>query len=252
MIVVDRLSKSFKTRKGTQQVLREVSFTAPDGEVFGLLGPNGAGKTTTLRCIATLIRPDSGTVSVGGLDVGRESRAVRDGIGFLTGDMKLTGQLSSRQMLRFFGELNHMEKREVGQRIGSLSEKLDMEDFLDKPIALLSSGMVQKTSIAVSLIHNPHTIIFDEPTSNLDVLSSKVVVDFLRASRNEGKCVILSTHMLSEAERLCDRIGIMHQGRLLCCAHRDELLEQYHCANLEDLFFNLVRGGEETACSGMH
>jgi len=240
MIIVEKLTKSFRARKGTKQVLDDVSFTAYDGEVFGLLGPNGAGKTTTLRSIATLLKPDSGSITVNGFDVSKEGRAVRNRIGFLTGDMKLAGNLSSREMLKFYGELNHMDPDLIKERTAQLSAELGMEDFLDRSIAKLSAGMTQKTSIAVSILHNPEIIIFDEPTSNLDVLAVKVVADFIRNSRDAGRCVILSTHVLSEAERLCDRVGIIHQGRLLCSGKHQELLEQYGKKNLEDLFFHLV------------
>jgi sodium transport system ATP-binding protein len=245
MISVERLSKSFKGRKGVKQVLDDVSFEAFDGEVFGLLGPNGAGKTTTLRSIATLLQPDSGKVSVDGFDVTKDGRAVRNRIGFLTGDMKLAGNLSSREMLRFYGELNHMAHSQIEARIDRLSTDLGMEEFLDRPISKLSAGMTQKTSIAVSILHDPQVIVFDEPTSNLDVLAVKVVADFIRESKASGKCVVLSTHVLSEAERLCDRVGILHQGKLLCSGKHDELLERYGQKNLEDLFFHLVFQGSE-------
>lgn len=240
MIRIDSLSKSFNFRHGEKKVLDNVSFEAFDGEVFGLLGPNGAGKTTALRTIATLLKPDNGTVVVDGYDVVEQGRAVRNRIGFLTGDMKLTGQLTSREMLRFFGALNHMDRRAVDERIDSLSEELDMVGFLDRPIAKLSSGMAQKTSIAVSILHDPKVIVFDEPTSNLDVLAVKVVADFIRRSRDEGRCVVLSTHVLSEAQRLCDRIGILHEGRLLCTGPRDDLLRAHDAGDLEELFFRLV------------
>jgi sodium transport system ATP-binding protein len=245
MISIERLSKSFKGRKGVKKVLDNVSFEAFDGEVFGLLGPNGAGKTTTLRTIATLLQPDSGKVSVDGFDVTKEGRAVRNRIGFLTGDMKLAGNLSSREMLRFYGELNHMPSSQVEARILQLSADLGMDDFLDRPISKLSAGMTQKTSIAVSILHDPQVIVFDEPTSNLDVLAVKVVADFIRESKARGKCVVLSTHVLSEAERLCDRVGILHQGQLLCRGSHDELLAQYGQKSLEDLFFHLVSKGSE-------
>jgi sodium transport system ATP-binding protein len=245
MISVERLSKSFKGRKGVKKVLDNVSFEAFDGEVFGLLGPNGAGKTTTLRSIATLLQPDSGNVSVDGFDVTKDGRAVRNRIGFLTGDMKLAGNLSSREMLRFYGELNHMDPSFAETRIKQLSAELGMDDFLDRPISKLSAGMTQKTSIAVSILHDPKVIIFDEPTSNLDVLAVKVVADFIRKSKASGKCVVLSTHVLSEAERLCDRVGILHQGQLLCSGKHDELLERFGQKSLEDLFFHLVFQGSE-------
>lgn len=241
MVELQNVSKSFRSRKGRKQVLKDISFTASPGEVFGLLGPNGAGKTTTLRIIATLLRADTGTVLVNGLSTADQGRAVRDSIGLLTGDMKLSGNLSPREMLKFFGDLNHIPRKEVEKRITELSNYLDMKEFLDKQIDKLSSGMKQKTSIAVSLIHDPDIIIFDEPTSNLDVLAVKFVVDFLRDAARDGKTVILSTHVLSEAEKLCSRIGIILEGELLINGTQQEILTAGNADTLENLFFKLAR-----------
>ncbi len=243
MIVVENLSKSFTSRKVVTPVLDSISFTAHDGEVFGLLGPNGAGKTTALRTIATLLKPDSGSVTVDTFDSQRDSRAVRDGMGFLTSEMKLTGHLSGREMLQFFGALNHMGKVTIANRIEELSQSFAMGSYLDVPLAKLSSGMKQKISIAVSLIHEPQNIVFDEPTSNLDVLAVKVVSDFIRESKAAGKCVVLSTHILSDAQRLCDRIAILHRGKILCEGPLTTLLDDSGAKDLEDLFFKLISEG---------
>lgn len=240
MIEINNLQKSFLQRSGRKQVIKSISCTANDGEVYGLLGPNGAGKTTTLRTIATLLRPDSGFVHVDGHDVVTEGRIVRDSIGFLTGEMRLAGHLSCREMLKFFGRLNHMKPSEIEERTRTLTHDFAMEAFIDRPIAKLSSGMTQKVALAVSIVHAPHNIIFDEPTSSLDVLAVKVVSDFIRAAKNSGKCVVLSTHVLGEAQRLCDRIGIIHDGQLLCEGKVDELLSMHNVPDLETLFFSLV------------
>ena len=241
MVIVDDIHKTFASRKKRQEVLKGISFTANPGEIYGLLGPNGAGKTTTLRIIATLLKPDQGQVSVCDLEVGKDDRKIRDRIGLLTGDMKLSGNLSPREMLQFFADLNHLEKEFATARIDELANYLDMKDFLDKPIEKLSSGMKQKTSIAVSIIHDPEVIIFDEPTSSLDVLSVKVVVDFLQDAKRKGKTVILSTHVLSEADRLCDRIGIILGGELIINGTTKEILTQYGEQNLEDVFFAIAK-----------
>lgn len=241
MVIVDDIHKTFASRKKRQEVLKGISFTARPGEIYGLLGPNGAGKTTTLRIIATLLKPDRGQVSVSELKVGKDDRKIRDRIGLLTGDMKLSGNLSPREMLQFFADLNHLEKDHAAARIEELSTYLDMKDFLDRPIEKLSSGMKQKTSIAVSIIHDPEVIIFDEPTSSLDVLSVKVVVDFLHDAKRRGKTVILSTHVLSEADRLCDRIGIILGGELIINGTTKEILAQYGEQNLEDVFFTIAK-----------
>lgn len=240
MIVIDGLHKSYKVRSGLKHVLKGITCTAHDGEIYGLLGPNGAGKTTTLRTIATLLKPDRGSVRVDGHDVVSEGRVVRDRIGFLTGEMKLAGQLSCRELLQFFGRLNHMSSAAITRRTGTLARDFDMEDYLDVPIAKLSSGMTQKVGLAVSIVHEPRNIIFDEPTSSLDVLAVKVISDFLRAAKNNGKCVVLSTHVLADAQRLCDRVGIIYDGELLCEGTVDELLSSHGVPDIETLFFSLV------------
>ncbi|WP_422481610.1 ABC transporter ATP-binding protein [Pleomorphochaeta sp. DL1XJH-081] len=240
MIVIDGLHKSYKIRSGKKHVLKGITCTARDGEIYGLLGPNGAGKTTTLRTIATLLKPDSGTVRVDGHDVVTEGRVVRDRIGFLTGEMKLAGQLSCRELLRYFGRLNHMSAATIAKRTEELAADFDMINYLDMPIAKLSSGMTQKVGLAVSIVHEPRNIIFDEPTSSLDVLAVKVISDFLRSAKRNGKCVVLSTHVLADAQRLCDRVGIIYDGELLCEGTVDDLLSTHKVPDIETLFFSLV------------
>lgn len=241
MVVVEQVYKSFRLKGVRKEVLHNISFRAENGEVLGLLGPNGAGKTTTLRIIATLLKADSGTVMLDNLDVATQGAAVRNRIGFLTGDMKLSGHLNSREVLSYFGALNHMEAPLLKRRINQLTSELEMESYLDVPIAKLSAGMAQKTSIALSLLHDPKVIIFDEPTSNLDVLAVKVVSDFIRRAKDEDKCIILSTHILSEAERLCDKVAIIHEGEILDWGNQEELLKRHQTSSLEDLFFHLVQ-----------
>lgn len=240
MVEVQNVSKSFDSRKKRVVALDDVSFTAPTGRIYGLLGPNGAGKTTTLRCIATLLRADRGTIVVDGLDAAKEPRKVRDRVGFLTGDMRLSGTLTPRMMMRFFGELNHMDRAAIASRTEELAGYLGMGDFLDKALEKLSTGMKQKAAIALSLLHDPQVIIFDEPTSGLDLLAAKTVVDFLRDSRDRGKTVILSTHIMSEAEKLCDTVGILLGGRLAAEGTQEELRERFGRPSLEDVFFHLA------------
>jgi sodium transport system ATP-binding protein len=240
MIEVQGLYKSFKNKRKKVEVLKDISFIAEPGKIFGLLGPNGAGKTTTLRTIATLLKPDKGNISVDGLNVQKKPRKVRDKIGFLTSDMKLSGNLSPRELLKFFGELNHLSMNKIKERTEELSEYLDMKSYLDKPIVKLSTGMKQKASLAVSLIHDPEIIIFDEPTNGLDILASKVVVDFIYDSKKSGKTVVLSTHIMSEAEKLCDDIGIILEGQLEEHGNMKEIMEKYDTDKLEDVFFNIA------------
>jgi sodium transport system ATP-binding protein len=240
MIEVQGLYKSFKNKRKKVDVLKDISFKAEPGKIFGLLGPNGAGKTTTLRTIATLLKPDKGNITVDGLNVQKKPRKVRDKIGFLTSDMKLSGNLSPRELLKFFGELNHLSANKIKERTEELAEYLDMKSYLDKPIVKLSTGMKQKASLAVSLIHDPEIIIFDEPTNGLDILASKVVVDFIYDSKKSGKTVVLSTHIMSEAEKLCDDIGIILEGELEEQGNMKEIMDKHNTDKLEDVFFNIA------------
>ena len=240
MIEVQGLYKSFKNKRKKVEVLKDINFKAEPGKIFGLLGPNGAGKTTTLRTIATLLKPDKGQITVDGLNVQKKPRQVRDKIGFLTSDMKLSGNLSPRELLKFFGELNHLNTKKIKDRTEELAEYLDMKSYLDKPVVKLSTGMKQKASLAVSLIHDPEIIIFDEPTNGLDILASKVVVDFIYDSKKAGKTVVLSTHIMSEAEKLCDDIGIILDGELEEQGNMTKIMENYSTNKLEDVFFTIA------------
>jgi len=241
MIEVQSLTKEFDAKGKKTIAVKSISFKAEPGRIYGLLGPNGAGKTTTLRCIATLLRPTAGRATVEGMDVTEKPREVRDRIGFLTGDMKLSGNLSPRELLRFFGQLNHLDQKTISERTAWLSGYLGMDEFLDRSVAKLSTGMTQKATIAVSLIHDPNIIMFDEPTSGLDILAAKTVVDFLNDSKKKGKTVILSTHIMSEAEKLCDTIGILLNGELVAEGSQEELIERYQKPNLEEVFFSLAK-----------
>lgn len=241
MIHVTGLTKTFRSRSGPNEVLRGLDFTVRPGEIYGLLGPNGAGKTTAMRCVATLLKPDSGTILVDGTDTREKPRDVRKSLGFLTGDMKLAGNLSPRRLLRFFGELNHLDGDLIDQRTDELAGYLDMRDYLDRPVEKLSTGMKQKAAIAVALIHDPSVIMFDEPTNGLDILAAKAVVDFLNDYRSRGKTILLSTHIMAEAEKLCDRIGILLGGVLAAQGTRDELMAIRGTPNLEEAFFQLAR-----------
>ena len=241
MVEVKNLTKAYERRRKRVEAVKGISFAVSPGSIYGLIGPNGAGKTTTLRTIATLLRPDSGSVAVNGHDTVTDAREVRNAIGFLTSDMKLSGQLSPRELLRFFGDLNHLERERTAARIDALAAELEMGEFLDRPVAKLSTGMKQKAAIAVSIIHDPDVVIFDEPTAGLDIVAAKIVVDFLKASRRKGKTVILSTHVIQEAERLCDSLGILVAGQLLEQGSRDEILARHKAASVEEVFFSLYR-----------
>ncbi|MBD3381216.1 MAG: ATP-binding cassette domain-containing protein [candidate division Zixibacteria bacterium] len=241
MIEAQNLAKVFKDKKrGEVRAVDDVSFNCNDGEVFGLLGPNGAGKTTTLRMLSTAIKPTSGKALVDGIDVTKNPREVRTRIGFLSGNTGLYARLTAREMVAYFGSLYGLSKAEIKTRIDKLFTLLDMHDFADSRNEKLSTGMKQKVSIARSVLHDPPVMVFDEPTSGLDVMSSRSIVDFIRQCREDGKCVIFSTHIMSEATRLCDRIAVIHKGRLYFQGTADEMLKQTGQDNLEDAFMKIV------------
>jgi sodium transport system ATP-binding protein len=241
MIEAKELCKEFKDKKrGVVKAADHVSFSCKTGEVFGLLGPNGAGKTTTLRMLSTAIRPTSGTAIINGFDVVAEPEKVRSQIGFLSGNTGLYGRLTGRETVTYFGKLYGMQKEQIEKRIEELFAILDMQSFADTRADKLSSGMKQKVSIARSVVHNPMVMVFDEPTTGLDVMSSRTIVEFIRSCRDQGKCVIFSTHIMSEAMRLCDRVAIIHNGRIYREGTVRTLLDQTGLDNLEDAFIKIV------------
>lgn len=240
MIQVDNLYKSFRQKQGRKEVLKGLSFTARPGEVFCLLGANGSGKTTTLQTIATLLKPDEGRVLIEGMDGMKKGREVRSILGFLTGEMRLSGSLSGREWLTFFGRLNKMDQTAIKDKIDLLSDHLNMEEFINRPVDKLSTGMKQKISIAISQIHDPRIVLLDEPTNGLDIMASRIVLDYIKECRSGGKTIILCTHIMSEAEKLGDRIGILMNGRLAAEGTLDEILEKSGESSLEDLFFRLA------------
>jgi len=241
MIQAEKLTKIFKDKKrGEIKAVDQVSFTCEPGVVYGLLGPNGAGKTTTLRMLSTALRPTSGTAIINGVDVAKEPQKVRSQIGFLSGDTGLYGRLSPREMVRYFGKLYGMSKSAIEERTEKLFGMLDMHDFADARNEKLSSGMKQKVSIARSVVHDPPSMIFDEPTTGLDVMSSRTIVQFIRRCCDEGKTVIFSTHIMSEAMRLCDKVGIIHEGKLYAEGSVHQLLEKTGTDNLESAFIKIV------------
>ena len=242
---VYRLSKrqmqQMKTKKNIKRAVDGISLTAKEGEIYGLLGPNGAGKTTTLRCVATLLKPTEGFINVCGFDTIKQSEQVRDCIGFLTNEIKLDPQFSPRYMFEFFGKLHGLEAKQIEQRRKELFSYFEIEAFQDKKIEELSTGMKQKAAIAVSLVHDPKVIIFDEPTSGLDIVTARNVTDYLKLLKQHGKLVIISTHIMSEAEKLCDRIGIIINGKKAAEGTLTQLLQQTKTSDLEDAFFELYK-----------
>lgn len=255
MIKIDNLTKIYKltkrqmqeqkTKKNMKIAVEQVSFQANDGEIFGLLGPNGAGKTTTLRCIATLLKPTQGNIEVNGYDVVEQGNEVRSEIAFLTNEVKLDEHFSARYLFYFFGRLRGMEEKQIDARREELFTYFGITEFQDKKLEELSTGMKQKVSIAVSLVHDPRVIIFDEPTNGLDIITARAVTDYLRELRKKGKLVLVSTHIMSEAQRLCDRLAMIIDGRCVFEGSLQEALDENHTTDLEDAFFEIYKRTKE-------
>ena len=251
MIEAHNLTKTFKDKKrGVITAVDHVSFTCRPGQVYGLLGANGAGKTTTLRLLATLLRPTSGTARLAGHDTLAAAGAVRANVGFLAASTALYGRLTAREMITYFGRLNGMAPAAIKARLQQLADELDMHEFLDRRCEKFSTGMKQKTSIARTLIHDPAVMIFDEPTLGLDVMTARTIVKFVRDCRNRGKTVIYSTHVMSEVEKLCDTIGIIHGGRLVAEGTLAGLRQRYGEQDMEEIFVKAV-GGEAALIAAM-
>lgn len=247
MIEARNLTKIFRDKKrGEVRAADDVSFRVQQGRIYGLLGANGAGKTTTLRLLATLLQPTTSTATVAGFDVTTAPEKVRAHVGFLAASTALYGRLTAREMITYFGRLNGMTDTAIGARIAQLAAELDMHEFLDRRCDKFSTGMKQKTSIARTLVHDPAVMIFDEPTLGLDVMTARAIVKFVRDCKVRGKTVIYSTHVMSEVEKLCDTIGIIHGGKLLAEGTLAELRARYAEQDLEEIFVKIA-GMKETA-----
>ena len=255
ILKVEGLSKTFTLSRKQQKIERttskrktavdQLTFSAYRGEIFGLLGPNGAGKTTTLRMLSTLIRPDEGDAMLDGCSVVREPEKVRGKIGFLTSELKLEDFFTPNYLFDFFSRLHGVEEATMRERKEKMFSRFGIDKFAEVKVANLSTGMKQKLSLVISLVHDPEIIIFDEPTNGLDVLTARTVTDYLQELRGEGKTIILSTHIFSLVERLCDRVGVIIEGRMAVCGTLAEVCDGLP---LEDRFFEIFKeqkGGEE-------
>jgi sodium transport system ATP-binding protein len=241
MIQIQDLTKSFRDKKrGERAVVDHISFEVRDGEIFGLLGPNGAGKTTTLRMLATLLKPTSGRATVNGYDVTTAPAEVRRRIGFLSGDMGLYHRLTPREILRVFGRLNGLAEERLRERIAEMVDMLHMEDFADTKVDQLSTGMRQRAGLARTLLHDPPILILDEPTSGLDVPTSRVIEEFILQAKRAGKCILYSTHVMEEAEFLCDRIAVINDGRIRITGTMSELKAATGRERLREIFLDLL------------
>ncbi|ACA43964.1 ATP-binding cassette domain-containing protein [Clostridium botulinum] len=237
MIEVKNLTKRFK--KGVTAV-DSINFKANDGEILGLLGENGAGKTTTLRMLATMLKITEGEALINGHDVNKEADKVRGEIGILFGgEVGLYDRLTARENIKYFAELNGMSKEETNKSIEELAKNLDMTEYLDRRVGKFSRGMKQKVAIARSIVHNPSVVLFDEPTIGLDVTSAKIVQDFILKCKSDGRTIIFSSHTIPEVEKLCDRIVIIHKGKIVEEGKLRELEEKYN-NSIEEIFINLI------------
>ena len=243
-VCVERLCKTFfDDSRGEIRAVDDVSFTCRAGEIFGLLGANGAGKTTMLRVLSTILRPSGGRVRVMGHDVVSEPEAVRASLGFYSASTALYPRLTARETLEFFARVNRYPPERVGTRVAEVVRRFGITEFQDARVEKLSSGMKQKVSIARTVVHDPPVLIFDEPTVGLDVINALEMRAVIRALREDGKTIIFSTHIMSEAEKLCDTIAIQHRGQLLASGRLDDYRRITGKHYLEDIFVHYVRDG---------
>ncbi len=259
MIVVEDLFKTFRlTRKqrreggitsGVSEVhaVDGVSFRCRPGRVFTLLGPNGAGKTTILRLVATLLKPTGGRIEVAGFDTVRSAAEVRARIGFLTGTTKLYDRLTVNELVKYYADLHKMDSTLFGERKQEIFDLLEMNDFANRRIGKLSSGMKQKVSIVRTMIHDPEVLIFDEPTTGLDVITSRNIIDLIRRCTARGRTVIFSTHIMSEVSRLSDDLAILHKGKLLFNSTYEAFRTRMKKSSVEEEFIRVLREGERSS-----
>lgn len=246
MIHVRELTKSYSDLRAGQFVaLAGVSFDAQPGEIYGLLGPNGAGKTTLLRILSTVLRPSGGSVTVNGYDVVRQPSPVRRQIGFVSNNTAVYDRMTAYEMVHYFGQLHGIDPAILEERIEHIFARMEMNDIRDLLGAKMSTGMKQKVSIARALVHDPPVLVFDEATVGLDVLVARALLDIVADLRDQGKCILFSTHIMREVEKLCDRVAIICRGHILAEGSPDELRASYQEDDLEELFFQLISQRKE-------
>jgi len=247
MIRVQGLTKHFADlRRGKLVALGGISFHAEPGQIYGLLGPNGAGKTTALRILSTVLKPTAGTATINGFDVVTHSSRARHEIGFMSANTAVYDRMTAWEMVEYFGLLHGIPRDELAERMERLFERLKMNDIRDLLGAKMATGMKQKVSVARAIVHDPPVMIFDEPTSGLDVLVARALLKTVLELRDQGKCIVFSTHIMREAEKLCDRIAIVHRGYILAEGPLEELRDRHHEHDLEELFFQLISRHDET------
>lgn len=251
MIKVSHLRKEFELSRQQKKELNttannalavnDLSFECQPGKVFSLLGPNGAGKTTTLRMLSTILTPTSGSIEIAGIDAVKYPQEARSKIGFLTGSTGLYARLTPIEIIDYFAALYQVPAKEKEERKKYLFDLLDMNDFLQKRIGKLSTGMKQKVSICRTMIHNPDVVIFDEPTSGLDVITAENIIKLIRDCKDQGKTVIFSSHIMSEVDLLCDDLAIVHKGQLKYNGQMSDFRQNMEASNLTEEFIRIVQ-----------
>lgn len=242
MLEVKSLTRVFfDPKRGEFTAVNGLNFYAKEGEVFGLLGPNGAGKTTTLRMVAAILKPSSGNITLNGKQLDVSNEDVRRAIGFLSASTGLYERLTPREILTYFAKLFKYPTSGIRKRVDEMIEAFHMESYADTRCEKLSTGMLQRVSIARAVVHDPALLIMDEPTSGLDVIAKQSIYEFVLQCKNQNKIILFSTHLMNEAERLCDRIGILHRGKLFAIGTLEELRELTGQHYLEDIFLSIVK-----------
>ncbi len=244
MIVVENLHKSFGDKKNPVHAVAGVSFTAPDGQITGLLGPNGAGKTTTMRMLYTLMAPDQGRVLVDGFDAVTQATEVRKRLGVLPDARGLYKRLTARENIEYFAHLQGISDDVIAKRVANLSQRLDLDEILDRRTEGFSNGQRVKTALARTLVHNPSNVILDEPTNGLDVMSTRSLRKVMLGLREEGRCVLFSSHIMQEVAALCDTIVVIAKGRVVASGTAEALRELGGSSNLEDAFVKIIGSDE--------
>lgn len=250
MIEVKNVSKKFQKKINQKESIsfladNDISFTAKEGEIIGIIGPNGAGKTTLLRMIAGIMTPTSGQIIIDGKTHQKDSIEIKKNISFLTGNTKLYKDISPYELLKMCGEYHGIPKEDLEKRIDTIIKRFSMEAFKHQKIETLSTGQYQRTGISRCLVSNPKYYILDEPTSGLDVISSKVILDFIKEEKEKNKCILYSTHYMEEAENICDRIVMINKGQVIATGTPEEIRIKTNTTNLRDSFFALIGGQYE-------
>lgn len=245
LIVINNIFKEFiKVNDSGKKVSfyadDDISFEVHDGEILGLLGPNGAGKTTLLRMLAGIMRPTSGEIVIGDMTYDRDAIALKKNISFLSGNTKLYKDISPVELLKMCAGYYGMDKDIIDKRISEVVKRFDMESFKNQRIGNLSTGQVQRVGVARCVLHDPHYYILDEATSGLDIISSQVILDFIKEEKDKNKCIIYSTHYMEEAENICDRVVLIDKGKIIAIGTPKEIEEQTKTTNIRDAFFQLI------------